>query len=134
VIEIVPPGNKSSQYALRSFVEKTYELIQQGVHLLVVDLLGPSPRDPQGIHKAIWDSFCDEFFELPSDKPLTVVAYFAGIPKKAYIEPVAVGDPLPSLPLFLDPYIYVPSPLESSYQTTWQKCPAVVRKMVAGRE
>ena len=82
--------------------------------------------------KAIWDSFCDEPFELPSDKPLTVAANFAGIPKKAYVEPVAVGDPLPSLPLFLDPYIYVPAPLESTYETTWQKCPAVVRELVAG--
>ncbi len=99
----------------------------------VNDLFGPSPRDPQGIHKAIWDSFCDEPFELPSDKPLTVAAYFAGIPNTAYVEPVAVGDPLPSLPLFLDPCIYVPSPLESTYQTTWQKCPAVMREVVAGQ-
>ncbi len=134
VIEIVSPGNKSSHYALRSFVEKAYELLHLGIHLLVVDLFPPSPRDPQGIHRAIWNSLCDESFELPSDKPLTVAAYFAGIPKKAYIEPVAVGDPLPSLPLFLDPYIYVPAPLESTYQTTWQECPAVVREIVAGRE
>jgi len=75
--------------------------------LLVVDLFWPSPRDPQGIHKAIWDSFCDEPFELPADKPLTAVAYFAGIPKTAYVEPLAVGDALPSLPLFLDSCIYV---------------------------
>jgi hypothetical protein len=133
VIEIVSPGNKSSQYALRSFGEKAYELIQQGIHVMVVDLFRPSPRDPQGINKAIWDSFCDEPFELPSDKPLTVAAYFAGIPKKAYVEPVAVGDLLPSLPLFFDPYIYVPAPLEATYQTTWQKCPAVVRELVEGR-
>lgn len=32
------------------------------------------------------------------------------------------------------PYIYVPAPLESTYQTTWQECPAVVREMVAARE
>ncbi len=132
VVEIVSPGNKSSQYALRSFVEKAYELIQRGIHVLVVDLFRPSSRDPQGIHKAIWDSFCDEPFPLPADKPLTVAAYFAGVPKKAYVEPVAVGDLLPSLPLFLDPYIYVPAPLESTYQITWQKCPAVVRELVGG--
>ena len=92
VIEILSPGNKGSQYALRSFVDNAYELIQQGIHMLVVDLLGPSPRDPQGIHKAIWDSFCDEPFEFSADKPLTAAAYFAGIPKTAYVEPVAAGD------------------------------------------
>ena len=130
VIEIVSPGNKTSQHALRLFVEKAYDLLQQGIHLLVVDLLPPSPRDPQGIHKAIWDALCDEPFELPSEKPLTVAAYFAAVPKTAYVEPVAVGDPLPSLPLFLDPASTSP-PLESTYETTWQKCPAVVRELVA---
>ena len=88
----------------------------------------------QGIHKAIWDSFCDEPFRLPADKLLTVAAYFAGIPKTAYVEPVTVDDLLPSLPLFLDQYIYVPAPLESTYQTTWQKCPAVVRETVAAQD
>jgi hypothetical protein len=101
--------------------------------MLIVDLIPPSPRDPQGIHGAIWTSLSDERFELPADKPLTVAAYCAGMPKTAYVEPIAVGDPLPSLPLFLGPDIYVPSPLESSYRTTWEKCPAVMRERVAAR-
>ena len=99
--------------------------------MLVVDLNPPSQRDPQGIHKAIWDTLCDEPFELPSDKPLTAAAYFAGTPKiTAYVEPIAVGDSLPSLPLFLDRSNYIPAPLESTYQTTWEKCPAVMRELV----
>ena len=56
VVEIVSPGNKASRNELRTFVEKSSELIMQGVHLLVIDLFPPSKRDPQGIHKAIWDS------------------------------------------------------------------------------
>ena len=75
VIEIISPGNKSSLHALRSLVEKAAELLRQGINLLVVDLFPPSPRDPQGIHKAIWDEICDEPFALPPDKPLTVAAY-----------------------------------------------------------
>jgi len=130
VIEIVSPGNKNSQYALRTFVEKAYELLQQGIHLLIVDLFPPSPRDPQGIHKAIWDAICEEPFQLPPDKPLTVAAYFAGVPKTAYVDPVDVGDPLPSLPLFLDTGFYVPAPLETTYQTTWQECPVELREFV----
>jgi len=55
VIEIISPGNKGSKSEFRAFVEKTAALIQQGVHLLVVDLLPPTKRDPLGIHKAIWD-------------------------------------------------------------------------------
>ena len=132
VIEIVSPGNKNSQHALRSFVDKAYDVLQQGIHLLIVDLFPPSPRDPQGIHKAIWDTICDEPFDLPVGKPLTVAAYYAGVPKTAYVDPVAVGDPLPSIALFLDEGFYVPAPLETSYQTTWQKCPEAVREVVEG--
>ena len=130
VIEIVSPGNKSSRQALRSFVEKAYELLRQEINLLVIDLFPPSPRDPQGIHKAIWDEIQEEPFELPSDKPLTVAAYSAAEPRTAYVEPVAVGDPLPGLPIFLDPATYVPAPLEATYASTWAKCPKIVRDLV----
>lgn len=133
VIEIVSPGNKSSRHALRSFVEKCAELLREGIHLLVVDLFPPSPRDPQGLHKAIWDEVRDEPFELPPDKPLTVAAYSAGVPQMAYVEPVAVGDPLPVLPIFLDPDTYVPAPLETTYQTTWARWPDVLRENVENR-
>jgi Protein of unknown function (DUF4058) len=130
VIEIISPGNKSSQYALRSLVEKSYEPLNSGVNLLVVDLFPPSRRDPQGIHKAIWDTIRDEAFELPSDKPLTVAAYMGGDLKRAYVEPVAIGDSLPSLPIFLDDRTYVPAPLEATYDSTWLKCPEPVREIV----
>src|SRR5262249_36975970 len=70
IVEIVSPGNKSSQSALRAFVRKASDVIWQGIHLLVVDLFPPSERDPQGIHKAIWDEIEDTPFALPPDKPL----------------------------------------------------------------
>lgn len=129
VIEIVSPGNKISRHALRSFVTKARELLESGIHLLIVDLFPPSPRDPQGIHPAIWDAIRDEPFELPADKPLTVAAYSAGLLKTAYVEPVAVGDPLPEMPIFLAPDAYVPAPLEATYQATWAVCPEPIREL-----
>src|SRR5437764_11385824 len=100
VIEIMSPGNKNSRTALRAFVRKAADLIWQGIHLLVVDLFPPSDRDPQGIPKAILEEIGDRPFELPPDKLLTVSAYRAAPVKTAYVEPVAVGDELPSLPIF----------------------------------
>ena len=86
VIEIVSPGNKGSRAEFHAFVEKSVEFIRQKVHLLVIDLFPPGPRDPQGIHKAIWDEFDDEELELPSGKPLTLAAYDAGSAEKvAYV-------------------------------------------------
>jgi hypothetical protein len=54
VLEIVSPGNKSGRAALRAFVEKSLDFLRQGIHLLVIDILPPTARDPLGIHKAIW--------------------------------------------------------------------------------
>lgn len=133
IIAIVSPGNKSSRYALNAFVAKVADFLNQGVHVLAIDLVPPSNRDPQGIHKAIWDALGEEPFELPADKRLTLAAYSAGLTVVAYVEPVAVGDILPDMPLFLDPETYVPTPLETTYQTTWSFCPELFRELVLGR-
>jgi hypothetical protein len=130
VVEVVSPGNKASAHALRAFVEKSAELIDQQIHLLVIDLFPPSRRDPQGIHKAIWDEFVEEDFELPSDKPLTLVAYDAQPLPIAYVEPVAAGDVLPDMPIFLRPGKHVPAPLEATYQTAWTFFPAPLKRLL----
>ncbi len=130
VIELVSPGNKSSQSALRSFVEKTIDFLKQGVHVLIVDLFPPSVRDPQGIHKAIWDALEDQPFELPPDKPLTLAAYVADFMEVAYVEPVGLGDVLPDMPAYLNVDSYVPVPLEATYQATWASCPEAMRDAV----
>ena len=132
VLEIMSPGNKGSRAEFRAFLQKSADLLRQGVHLLVVDLFPPGPRDPNGVAKAIWDEFVEEDFELPPDKPLTLVAYDAGPPRVAYVEPVAVGDVLPEMPLFLKPEWYVPAPLEATYQTTWNVFPAALKGLLEG--
>lgn len=132
VIEIVSPGNKSSRSAIQSFVEKAVDLLQAGVHLLIIDLFPPSKRDPQGIHPLIWNEIQEEPFELPAGKPLTLAAYVGGPVKTAYVEPVAVGSELPEIPLFLTPERYVPAPLASSYATTWQVCPRPLKEAAGG--
>jgi Protein of unknown function (DUF4058) len=130
VIELVSPGNKNSRHAIRSFIEKALDLIGRGINLLIVDLFPPSRRDPQGIHKVIWDEVQEERFELPADKPLTMVAYSAGVPKKAYVEPVAVGDTLQDMPVFLNAATYILAPLEATYRATWETCPEPLREMI----
>ena len=130
MIEIVSPGNKSSEKAIEQFVTKTTEFLERGVNLLVVDVFPPTKRDPHGIHKAIWDEFLEEDFELPGRKPLTAASYVAEVPRTAYVENFAVGDPLPPMPVFLDADRYVYAPLEETYQTTWNRCPEEFRGFV----
>lgn len=102
VVEIISPGNKSSRSALDDFVRKAVEMLKGGIHLLVVDLFPPGPRDPEGIHRAIWD----------------------------FVQPVAVGGTLCDMPLFLSPDVYVPVPLEASYQAAWETVPGYWRAVL----
>jgi len=132
VIEIVSPGNKHSAHALRSFVAKAVEFLTNGIRLLIVDLFPPTPRDPAGIHQAIWSQLTDKPFEArPADKLLTVAAYDIGDELTAYVEPLAVGDALPDAPLFLEAGLHVNTPLEATYQRSWDVMPKILREMVA---
>jgi hypothetical protein len=130
LIEIISPGNKSSRHALRSFVEKALEALYRGFHLLVVDLFPPTPRDPHGIHAAIWGEISDEPFALPTDEPLTLAAYSAGPIKCAYVEPTAVGRELIDMPLFLEPDFYVNVPLERTYHAAYRGVPQRWRQVL----
>jgi hypothetical protein len=136
IIEIVSPGNKDSRHAIRTFVEKAADILSQGVNLLIVDLFPPTPRDPQGIHGAIWEELAGEPFELPPGKPLTVASYLGVDMLTTYVEPVGIGDALPSLPIFLSEDRYIPAPLEATYQETWAVFPAVLKEILEpiGRE
>src|SRR5262245_23535953 len=130
LVEILSPGNKTSRDAMRSFLRKATAAITQGIHLLIVDLFPPGPRDPQGIHGAIWEDLVESNHEQPRDKPLTLVAYSAGAIPVAYVEPVAVGDVLPDMPLFLDPDQYVNVPLEATYRAAYEAVPRYYRNIL----
>lgn len=130
VIEIISPGNKDSRSALRDFVDKTMECLRAGIHMLIIDLFPPSPRDPFGLHKVIWDEIEEEDFEFPSGKDRLVVSYETGAQRVAYIEPLTVGDSLPEMPLFLTNALHVPVPLEETYQATWQALPEELQTAV----
>ena len=123
VIEIVSPGKKSSTNTLRSFVQKAAEFLNQGVHLLIVDLFPPGPRDPHGLHAVIWDDVAGQDYTLPVGELLTLAAYESDLSIRAYVRHVAVGDSLPDMPLFLKPNHYVPTPLEATYQAAFAAMP-----------
>jgi hypothetical protein len=120
MVVIVSPGNKASQHA---FLDKACELLEHRIHLLLVDPFPPRRRDPNGIHAAIWEEVEDEPFQPPADKPLTLVACECDLTTRAYMEPVAVGDVLSDMPVYLEPNRYVQVPLEATYQTAYAVMP-----------
>jgi hypothetical protein len=130
ICEIVSPGNKRRQPALRSFVDKAVFLLRSGIHLVVLDVFPPGPHDPQGIHNAIWEGINDNAVVPPADRPLTLVSYIGGQVPTAFVEPTAVGAELPEMPLFLTPKSYVPLPLEATYDSAWENLPVYWRDVL----
>ncbi len=128
IIEIVSPGNKDSRRAMSMFARKAVQYLFAGIHVLIVDLFPPNPRNPQGVHKLIWDRIHEEPFDPPAGKPLTLAAYSAGIEIEAYIEPVGIGDVLLDMPVFLTADRYVPCPLEATYQASWDAFPNALKE------
>ena len=123
MIEIVSPGNKAARNPLRAFVQKAAELLDHGVHLLVLDLHPPGKRDSDGIHGEIWQEVAGQEYTLPADQPLTLAAYETGDTVRAYVVQAAVGDALTDMPLFLEPSKAVEVPLEATYNAAFAEVP-----------
>jgi hypothetical protein len=123
MIEIVSPGNKSTRNALRFFVEKAAALLDQRIHLLIVDLLPPGRHDPQGIHAAIWEDIAGQEYTAPAGRPLTAVSYETALTVRAFVQNLAVGLVLPAMPLFLEPNGCVQMPLDETYQAAFAEMP-----------
>ena len=123
IIEILSPGNRNSTIALRAFVEKVWELLELKIHLLLIDPFPPDKRAPWGIHAALFERFEDEPYRLPEDKPLTLASYECGPLVRGSLEPVAVGDALPPMPLFLEYGAFIDVPMEATYRAAWDTVP-----------
>jgi len=59
----------------------------------------------------------------PQRQAVTLTAYESGLTVRAYVEPMAVGDALGDMPLFLEPGAHVLVPLESTYQSAFAARP-----------
>src|SRR4029453_3354605 len=101
VIEIVSASNKKDASEIGAFVEKTIVTLSKRVHVLLMDLHPPGTFDPAGIHNLIWRELGQEPVPLPPDRPLLFASYLSHGPVESFIEPRAVGEQLPDMPLFL---------------------------------
>jgi hypothetical protein len=121
-IELVSPGNKDRPEAVQAFIEKALFLLQEGVHLMIVDVIS-LPHRP--IRQALLKRL--ELAEPVDESRLWVSSYCAlpGEDPQPHLEVrewahgLAVGASLPALPLFLrSDQLWVTVDLEASYQAT----------------
>jgi hypothetical protein len=132
MVEIVSPGNKASRNSLREFVDKASQLLDRRIHLLILDLFPPGPRDPGGIHAAIWGEVAGQDYALPAGTPLTLASYESGDTIRAYVIQVAVGAALEDMPLFLEPEQSLEVPLEDTYRAAFAEVPRRWRQVLEG--
>lgn len=119
-VEIVSPANKDRPDTRRAFVAKCGALLQQDVCVAIVDVVTTKQ----------FNLYAELLAQLdvtdPALKPEPPGVYAAALrgrkrAKKrplldAWLCPLAVGAPLPMLPLWLAPDLAVPLELEASYE------------------
>lgn len=135
LIELVSPANKDRARHAEAFAKKAVDALEEGVHLLTIDLFPPGRFDPRGMDDYIRQLLdgSDEPYDLPSGKPLTLASYAAGSRLQAYVEHLAVGAALAEMPLFLRHDRYINVPLESTYREAYRGVPGVWRDVLEGR-
>ncbi len=120
-IEIVSPSNKDRTTAREVFVGKVTALLREGVCVSLVDLV--SVRQANLYTELLAKLGRSDPALAPTPPHLYAVTLRARKSKRrklldAWFYPMTVGQPLPTLPLWLAPDLHVMLPLEPSYQET----------------
>jgi hypothetical protein len=125
-IEIVSPSNKDRSDTRELFVGKVATLLQQGVSVSVVDLVTVRQANLYAEVLALFGRSDPSFGATPP--PLYAVTLRLRTPPQrrrkkrqfldAWFYPMAVGRPLPEIPLWLTDELRVMLPLEVGYEET----------------
>ena len=129
MIEIVSPGNKAKAEAIRSLVDKAVALLDNGIHISIVDVFPNPKRLPRGFGGAIWRAVRGAEAEYAPKYSRTHAAFAArdGGGCLAQLQSSEVGAGLPNLPLYLTPEGCIELPLEAIYQAAWAMYPDELR-------
>jgi hypothetical protein len=117
-VEFVSPGNKDRPEARRAFAVKLASYLQEGIGVVVVDIVTNRQSNLHNEMVALLD--LGEPCRMPDDPFLYATAYrpFRHPTQEAtdvWLAGLAVGQPLPTLPLFLRRGPCLPIELESTY-------------------
>lgn len=118
VVELVSRRNKDRPESVREFAGKVADLLRRRVNATLVDVHRPGRHDRGGMAAAVCRVLrAERPADPPRRRPYTFAAFRAAPPPpELFQDDFAVGDPLPSTPLFLDGGVFVPLPLEETYR------------------
>ncbi len=118
VVELISPGNKDRPSAREAFTTKCAAYLQQRVSVLIVDLISERHAN---LHEQLAGrlDLADEVVGAVTSDLYAVAYRTAGKGKRMRLEvwpaALAIGAPLPTLPLWLAPDLAVPLDLEATY-------------------
>lgn len=120
-IELISPGNKDRPESRRQFVAKCAALLRQHVSILLVDLV--TARD-FNLYAELLEWIGEQDQSLGDHPPATYGVACCWRPRgmshwlDTWNHSLAVGQPLPVLPLWLTDDLAIPLDLEASYEQT----------------
>jgi hypothetical protein len=118
VIELVRPGNKDRPAERLAFATKCASYLAQGVSLIVMDVV---TNRHDNLHNEIMRLMeADDDLAFPNEVSLYATAYRPARRGELeqidlWMRPLALGEPLPTLPLRLTGELFVPVDFEAAY-------------------
>jgi hypothetical protein len=120
-VEIVSPANNDRPNNRRAFIAKCASLLHEGVCVAIVDLVTTRTSN---LYRELMEFLGQQECAFPNDAPSLYAVALRWTDKadqwtlETWVNPLAVGSPLPTLPLWLAEDFAVPLELESSYEET----------------
>ena len=120
-VEIVSPGNKDRPENRRAFVSRCAALLQERVSVAIVDLVTTRQFNLYG---DLLELIGEEDPALAPEPPPLYAAACRWTRRdeawhfESWKHPLALGQPLPTLPLWLSDHFAVPLELEATYEET----------------
>lgn len=120
-LELVSPSNKDRPESRRAFVTKCAALLQQQVSVAIVDVV--TSREFNLYSDLLTHLGQSDTSVGKSPSPIYAVACRGTIPRKNWVfeawhRPLAIGQPLPQIPIWLSADLAITLDLESSYEET----------------
>lgn len=118
-VELVSPGNKDRPESRRAFLDKCAAYLREGVSVVIVDIVTSRQHN---FHAALMELFHgDEAAMRAVTSDLYAAAYRIHVvgqrtQLEAWPAALALGAPLPTMPLWLTESLCVPLDLEAGYQ------------------
>jgi hypothetical protein len=128
-IELVSPGNKDRAVERRAFATKVASYLHQGISVIIVDIV---TNRRANLHNEVLQLMeAGDTLRLPPETTLYAVAYRPlrrgrGDEIDVWRSPLALGQPLPMLPLGLRAELVIPAEFEAAYAE------ACLRKRLTG--